>query len=151
MGGIVLVDTSVLLNILDVPGRNQHRDAVLADLGVAIEASDHLFIPMAAIIEVGNHIAKTKDGDRHAAATRFVVEVRKALRNEAPWKPIHLPSNEEVLSWLARFPEAAARQMGMADLAIEQEWQQMCDRFPMSRVRVWALDGHLTSLDRLPT
>jgi len=55
MRSIVIVDTSVLLNILDVPGRNQDRDAVLNRLGELIDTGDHLFIPMAAIVEVGSH------------------------------------------------------------------------------------------------
>ena len=151
MGAIVLVDTSVLLNILDVPSRNQARTNVLADLGAAIDAGDHLFIPMAVVFEVGNHIAQIKIGDRHAAATRFVTEVRKALRNEVPWKPIHMPNNEELLAWLDAFPPAAAKQMGMADLAIQEEWKALCKKSPMSRVRVWALDGDLRHLDHAPT
>jgi hypothetical protein len=150
MGAIVLVDTSVLLNILDVSGRNQAKDRVLDQLAEAIEAGDHLFLPMAAIFEVGNHIAQIKDGDRHAVARRFVAEVRKALQNEAPWKPINLPTNAEVLAWLNQFPAAAAQQMGMADLAIQEEWKTLCARHPMTRVRVWALDGDLAHLDRLP-
>ena len=62
MSAIVIVDTSVLLNIMDVPDRNQHKEAVLNLLGALIEAGDHLFIPMAAIVEVGNHIAQVKNG-----------------------------------------------------------------------------------------
>lgn len=56
MSAVVIVDSSVLLNILNVPGRNQHWEEVLDRLGERIEAGDHLFIPMAAIVEVGNHI-----------------------------------------------------------------------------------------------
>jgi hypothetical protein len=62
MSAIVIVDTSVLLNILDVPGRNESRAEVLAELGKLIEASNHLFVPMAAIVEVGNHIAQLGNG-----------------------------------------------------------------------------------------
>lgn len=149
MSSIVLVDTSVLLNILDVPGRNERRDEVLTELGRLIEAGDHFFIPMAAIVEVGNHIAQVANGaHRRAAAQRFVAEVRKALSDEVPWKPINFPSNQEVLSWLDSFPEAATRGMGMGDLSIKKEWDELCLRHRLSRVRVWALDGDLAGLDR---
>ena len=40
MSSIVIVDTSVLLNIMDVPSRNQHKQDVLNRLGVLIEAGD---------------------------------------------------------------------------------------------------------------
>ena len=36
MSAVVIVDSSVLLNILDVPGRNQHREDVLDRLGERI-------------------------------------------------------------------------------------------------------------------
>ena len=77
MSSIAIVDTSVLLNILDVPARIQRR----------------------------------------AAAARFVKEVRSALSDEAPWKPINFPSNQEVLSGLDAFPDSATQGIGMGDQA----------------------------------
>jgi len=149
MSSIVIVDTSVLLNILDVPGRNQDREAVLNRLSDLIDTGDHLFIPMAAIVEVGNHIAHVGNGaHRRAAAERFVLEVRRALSNEAPWKPINFPSNEEVLGWLEAFPDSATHGIDMGDLSIKKEWEELCRRHRMSRVWVWALDGDLAELDR---
>ena len=149
MSSIVIVDTSVLLNIMDVPDRNQHRGQVLDRLATLIDAGDHLFIPMAAIVEVGNHIAQVKNGaHRRAAAERFVKEVRSALADEAPWKPINFPSNQEVLTWLDAFPESATQGIGMGDLSIKQEWVALCERHALSRVWVWALDGDLAGLDR---
>ena len=149
MSSIVIVDTSVLLNIMDVPDRNQHRGQVLDRLATLIDGGDHLFIPMAAIVEVGNHIAQVKNGaHRRAAAERFVKEVRGALADEAPWKPINFPSNREVLTWLDAFPESATQGVGMGDLSIKQEWASCCDRYAMSHVWVWALDGDLAGLVR---
>ena len=149
MSSIVIVDTSVLLNIMDVPDRNQHRGQVLDRLATLIDGGDHLFIPMAAIVEVGNHIAHVKNGgQRRSAAERFVKEVRSALADEAPWKPINFPSNREVLTWLDAFPESATQGIGMGDLSIKQEWVALCDRHALSHVWVWAPDGDLAGLDR---
>lgn len=149
MSAIVIVDTSILLNILDVPGRNESREEVLAELEALIETGDHLFIPMSAIVEVGNHIAQLSSGaQRRSTAERFVAEVRKALADEAPWKPINFPSNLEVLGWLDAFPDAAMRGLGMGDLSIKKEWETLCSKYRMSRVRVWALDEDLAGLDR---
>ena len=150
MSSIVIVDTSVLLNILDVPDRNQRKKEVLDRLGTFIDAGDHLFIPMAAIVETGNLIAHVKGGaQRRAAATRFVKEVRSALSDEAPWKPINFPSNQEVLSWLHAFPDSAMQGIGMGDLSIKKEWEELCRRYRLSHVWVWTLDADLTNLDRL--
>ncbi len=149
MSSIVIVDTLVLLNILDVPDRNQRKKEVLNRPGELIDAGDHLFIPMAAIVEVGNYIAHVKGGpQRRAAAARFVKEVRSALSDEAPWKPINFPSNPEVLSWLDAFPDSATQGIGMGDLSIKKEWEELCRRHRMSRVWVWTLDADLAGLDR---
>ena len=149
MSAIVIVDSSVLLNIFDVPGRNQRRKEVHDRLSKLIDNADHLFIPMAAIVEVGNLIAHVKNGAlRRAAADRFVKELRSALADEAPWKPINFPSNQEILSWLDAYPESATREVGMGDLSIRKEWESCCHRYSMSRVWVWTLDDDLTCLDR---
>jgi hypothetical protein len=151
MSDIVLVDTSVLLNVYDVPGRNQHREAVIDRMQQLVDANDHLFIPMAAVFEAGNHIAHIPSGqERRAAAERFVAGVRSALNDEAPWKPISFPSREEVFDWLDGFPNLAMQGVGKGDLSIIKEWEACCRRYRMSRVWIWSLDGHLQAYDRVP-
>ena len=149
MSSIVVVDTSVLLNIIDVPDRNQRKEEVLDRLALLIEGGDHLFIPMAAIVEVGNHIAHVANGaQRRAAAERFVKEVRSALADEAPWKPVNFPSNQEVLGWLDAFPDSATKGVSLGDLSIRQEWVSCCHRYALSHIWVWTLDSDLAGLDR---
>lgn len=152
MSCIVLVDTSVLLNVLNVPGRNQDYEVVLSELGELIEAGVLLFIPMAAIIETGNHIAHM-DGDgrlRRQAAERFVAVIDDALKDKAPWKPMNFPDAAHLLGWLGEFPDSAMRKVGMGDLSIKKEWEQLCSKYPMSRVRVWSVDEDLKDLDQCP-
>ena len=149
MSSIVIVDTSVLLNIIDVPDRNQRKEEVLDRLALLIERGGHLFIPMAAIVEVGNHIAHVANGaQRRAAAERFVKEVRSALADEAPWKPVNFPSNREVLGGLDAFPDSATKGVSLGDLSIWQEWESCCHRYALSHIWVWTLDGDLAGLDR---
>lgn len=150
MSAIVLVDTSILLNVLDVHGRNQNREAVLQTLSEHLEQNDHLLLPMAAIVETGNHIAHVADGARRrSAAQRFVAEIRKALQGETPWRPVNFPSNEQVLNWLHDFPDRATSGIGFGDLSIIKEWEICCTRYPMSNVRIWALDGDLQGFERV--
>ena len=151
MSGIVLVDTSILLNVLDVEGRNQHRNAVLDQLGVLIEAQNHLFIPLAAIVETGNHIAHISNGGaRRSAAQRFVQAARDALENVAPWKPLNFPNHADLGAWLQAFPESATRQVGMGDVSIQHEWKQLCAKFPMSSVSIWSMDVDLQGFVHTP-
>lgn len=149
MSAIVLVDTSILLNVLDVHGRNQDREAVLQAFSAHIEQNDHLLLPMAAIVETGNHIAQVAEGDkRRSAAQRFLAEIRKALQGEAPWRPVNFPSNEQVLNWLNDFPDRATTGIGFGDLSIIKEWEACCTRHPMSNVKIWTLDSDLQGFER---
>lgn len=151
MSSIVLVDTSILLNVVNVAGRNQQRAEVLRALELRIRHNDHLFIPLAAIIETGNHIAHVDDGGlRRQAALRFTQVIEEALKDSAPWKPLNFPNRADLLAWLGSFPDSAMRKVGMGDLSIQKEWEQLCQKFPMSQVVIWSADNDLRGFDRVP-
>jgi hypothetical protein len=151
MNTIVLVDTSILLNVVNVPGRNQQRAEVLQALKQRILQNDHLFIPLAAIIETGNHIAHVDGGRlRRQAAQRFTHAIEDALKDIAPWKPLNFPNHADLLAWLGSFPDSAMRKVGMGDLSIQKEWEQLCQKFPMSQVVIWSADSDLRGFDRVP-
>ena len=150
MPAIHLVDTSVLLNVLDVPGFNQDRTEVLSQLSSLIkEASSNLLLPFAAIIETGNHIAHLSDGGhRRRYAKIFVDSVLDALAGQAPWTPTQLVDLTDWAKWLHEFPDSAMAELGLGDLSILKEWNAACARHPQYRVRVWSLDDHLAGYDR---
>ncbi len=151
MSSIVLVDTSILLNVLDVDGRNERRDEVLNELAARIQTGDHLFIPLAAIVETGNHIAHITNGAaRRSAALRFVQAVKDALDSVAPWKPLNFPDHTALAAWLQAFPDSATRQVGIGDVSIQHEWRQLCAKFAMSRVLIWSVDADLQGHDHSP-
>lgn len=62
MPDVVIVDTTVLLNVLDIPQRNQNRSAVLAEFGALVDGSASILLPMAVVFETGNHIARLSNG-----------------------------------------------------------------------------------------
>lgn len=160
MSAIVLLDTSVYLNVLDVPGFNQDRTTVLENFGQAIQAGDHFLLPLAAVWETGNHVADLGDGQtRRRYAEVLVADVAKAFIGEVPYRATHFPERDEFLSWLHAFPDTVMRSksekkqregVSLADLSIIKEWERSCARHPMSRVRVWSLDGDLSGYDRQP-
>ena len=68
MSDIVIVDTSVLLNVLDIPAFNQNRAEVFAEFNEFLDSGASFLLPMAAIFETGDHgVSKLKlrttDGD----------------------------------------------------------------------------------------
>ena len=97
MSEIVIVDTSVLINVLDVPGFNQHRAEVFERFEYLVDAGASFLLPMAAIFETGDHIADLRDGrQRRRYADIFRNRMREALEGEAPWVPIRFPESREL-------------------------------------------------------
>lgn len=149
MSSICLMDTSVFLSILNVPNRNQDRASVLQDFQTYSEAGCNLILPMATIIETGNHIAQNGDGTiRRNTAKRFVEEVKAAFTGISPWSPSQFPDTVEILLWIDKFPDLAGKNKtpdklegtSFGDLSIIEEFNRLCQRFPMSEVFIWSLD-----------
>jgi hypothetical protein len=148
---ICLLDTTVFCNILEVPGRDQDRDDVLEELRDLIEENWSLLLPIATIYETGNHIGQLANGDlRRASAERFSQQVADSFEGNAPWTPTPVPDEDEFVEWLADFPDAATRELGLGDHSIVKIFERQCEIHPARRVRVWSLDNHLMGLDRLP-
>lgn len=147
---ICILDTSVLCNVLDIPGKNQQRSEARAVLRDWIEAGADLLLPLAAIYETGRHISQIPNGSlRRNTARHFVDQVRKALAGEAPWKPCPLPVPQELGNWLDRFPDAAMRGQSLADLSLIHLWETQCQLHPIRRVLIWSYDrDDLGSYDR---
>jgi hypothetical protein len=153
MGAICLIDTSIFLEILNVPHKASQSELILQELKEKIEARESLFLPMATILETGNHIAKAKkvDGNqRRICAEKFVNQVTQALEGESPFTPISFLKKEDLQGWLKEFPDEAMQGRGLGDLSIIHDWQRICDQNLGRRVYIWSLDKHLKGYNRPP-
>lgn len=145
MNDIVIVDTSVFVCMLDLPGEDtSRRDEVIAEFRQCVQRGDFLLLPISSIIETGNWVARRSDGHlRRKCADRFVQEVLRSLRGESPFRAIPLLDNEELLKWIAEFPEYAMRDLEMADFTLIKEAERQRAIDPNRRVRIWSLDDDL--------
>jgi hypothetical protein len=153
MGAICLIDTSIFLEILNVPHKASQSELILQKLEEKIKARESLFLPMATILETGNHIAKAKkvDGNqRRICAEKFVNQVTQALEGKSPFTPINFLKKEDLQGWLKEFPDQAMRGRGLGDLSIIHDWQKICDQNPSRRVYIWSLDKHLKGYNQTP-
>jgi hypothetical protein len=159
MSSICLIDTCVFLNILNVPNRNQDRHSVLKDYMTYIEAGCLFILPMATILETGNHVAQNGDGTiRRKTAIRFVESVKAAFKEQPPWRLSQFPNTAEVLLWIDRFPDLAGqnkapdKQEGTSfgDLSIIEEFHKSCKKNSMSEVFIWSLDSDLKTHHHIP-
>ncbi|MFL0807432.1 MAG: hypothetical protein K6L60_09105 [Oceanobacter sp.] len=153
MSAICLMDTSIFLNLLDVPNRNSEREQIELDFVEYRKLDCQFILPMATIIETGNHIAQNGDGGtRRSTAQSFCKHVKAAFTGEAPYQVSEFPSSDEVLKWLDTFPSHAGQNKSpnkttegtsFGDLSIIQEYEKCRRRFPMSEIFIWSLDSDL--------
>lgn len=149
MTAVCLLDTSIFIEILNVPSKALQHDAIMAQLKQRLMRRETLFLPMATILETGNHIGQNGDGrERRACAKRFVQQVSDALKGGSPFKPISFLSEKEMAIWLSEFPQHAATGSGLGDLSIIHDWNRLCSLHRGQRVYVWSLDEHLSAFDR---
>lgn len=157
MSAIVLLDTSVYLNILDVPNCNQNRQDIFEAFEEKLKQGDHFLLPMATIWETGNHIAVLGNGGlRYRYGQLLVEQVTAAVNGEVPYRPTHFPVQTEFLEWLADFPDYAKRNkapkrtgegVSLSDLTIIKEWERTRRLNPMRQVLIWSLDADLAGYD----
>lgn len=90
---VLILDTSVLCCFLQVPGKEtcgsdedrwDHR-RISALIDAEVQRASLLVLPLATIIETGNHIAQAKRGDRFIVATRLAGFIALAADGASPW------------------------------------------------------------------
>lgn len=101
-----------------------------------------MLLPLAVVIEVGNHVGQCAH-DRYRVAQRFKDMVQGALRGDAPFALTPLPDVRVWSDLLDRFPDWAVAGSGIGDLSILHEWERQRERFPSRAVYIWSLDRHL--------
>ncbi len=148
---ICVLDTSVFVELLDVPGMNQQKAELTAELKAKLSRRELLLLPLVTIVESGNHIGQRGDGrERRAAAGRFGAQVRLAISGDSPFVTSPMPEAENIIKMLDDFPDWANRGSGFGDLAIRDVYEKQCELHPGRRVYVWSLDKHLSALNREP-
>lgn len=149
---ICIVDTSVFCNILNVPNRNQNREAVYEELKQRVANEDTLLLPLATIYETGNHIAQNGNGhERRKAAQRFVEQVDLALKGDTPFTPTDINEEDEIRSWLGNFPDFAMQGVGFGDVSIIEAFNKQKRLHQARRVFIWTLDEDMSAYDRTAT
>ena len=149
MGDLVIVDTTVFLNLLNVPEFNDDRDCVFRQFKQFVKANATLILPLATILETAGHITQVKTGgNRRRYAELFCEEVRKAARREAPWVLVSTHDSTKLEAWLNAFPDCAMREISLCDVSLIELWKSTCQKRLATRVLIWSLDDHLKGYDR---
>lgn len=153
---ICIIDTSIFVELLDVPLMAPMHVLVVDELARKVAAGDRLLLPMTTIIETGNHIGQNGDGTmRRATALRFLEKVNEAIAGTSPFTTTAFFDKAGLEPMLAAFPDWTQRTVdgkgsGFGDLTIYTEFERWCKAMPAARVYIWSLDGQLASYDRVP-
>lgn len=154
---IALVDTSVFCELLEVPNMCSEHKSYLKMFNGRIKGGERFLLPMATLLETGNHIGQNgAGGQRRKAAERFAGLVTQAIAGDTPFTATRFVDPETLAAWLGELPGwvtragAKGKGSGLGDLSIYHEWSHQCELHPRRRVYIWSKDAHLSSYDRSP-
>lgn len=127
---VIIFDTSVLCCWLQVPGKetcgpaNDRWDYTRIRQKVDDETANNstFVLPLASIIETGNHIAFAS-GNRFQLAQSLADLIRKTVTESDPWAAFghqnELWSREKLLALADNWPELAKQGLGIGDTTIK--------------------------------
>ncbi len=133
MKRILVLDTSVLCVWLKVPGKSRCSTWRDSTTGLGYKQIDNLLkreeekgstfvLPMAAIIEAGNHISQA-DKRRYEVASELARVITKTARADTPWAAFTdqgaLWSSDGLMALANEFPQLAARRLSLGDATIK--------------------------------
>jgi len=92
MKKIIIIDTSILCVWLQVPGKDTcgsgksliNYEKVRVIIETAISNGATLVLPLATIIETGNHISQAK-GDKFQISNAFCEQIKSSIDEKSPW------------------------------------------------------------------
>ena len=149
---IHFMDTSIANNILRIPQKSDDYEEVKREFeDIKNSSTDFIVIPLATIIETGNHISHIGDGDtRRKIAQDFRDMVRNALEENDCWVYYGRElSRDDIEQIVSDFPDVVLQKgMGIGDLSIVRAYNKYKSEVPaIGQIRIWSLDDHLRSYE----
>lgn len=145
---IRLIDSCILCEILEIPGKSNPLESkkFQAEFDRFSNAGGRFVLPLATLIETGNHIAHAKRVSgrvMRAAAVRLVKYVEAAMKNASPFLKSEI-WNAHVAEWLAKYPDSAMRGIGLGDVSIQEDCEIVKRTFGVTglSVEIWTKDKH---------
>lgn len=154
MSRITFIDTSVLCDLLAVPGKAQAVEEVRRELKERAGKGERFILPMSTIIETGNHVEQAVDN--REAAEAFTDLVRAAIRGGGPFQANAVTWDTTFLGRMldgastggVTFTDlATTHQLGTGDIAILVERDRFVDAtaFRAQDVGIWTHDAKLAA------
>jgi hypothetical protein len=129
MKKVLIIDTSVLCVWLEVPGMDScgpdddkwDRPRIVEKIGGEEQANTTFVLPLASIIETGNHISQAQS-KRWECGNALADLMRKSAKEETPWAAFsvqsELWSSRELIKLADSWPDLAANKLSLGDATI---------------------------------
>jgi len=129
--GVSIFDTSLYCCWLEVPGRETagsppdlwDRARVDKLIAETLQSGNTIVLPLATVIEAGNHIAQSQQ-ERFKHASKLCGHLKEALRGESPWVTFTDQSSfwteEHLLKLAEEWPKLADARMSFGDATIKR-------------------------------
>jgi hypothetical protein len=127
---VLIIDTSILCVWLDIPGMascgqdgdSWNKQRVEEKIQAEMQQQSTFVLPLATIIETGNHIAKAKHS-RKERGENLADLIRKSADKKTPWAAFSdqsvLWSPEKLKKLADDWPKLAAQKMSLGDATIK--------------------------------
>lgn len=145
MSKVHFLDATVLVALLNIPNKNDHYEEAKAEYEQLVQNGDVFVLPVAVLVETGNHIAHIFNGDvRRKIAKNFVEIVTKAQNMEDNWNLSPAISDKVLKAILTCFPDKAVQGLGFGDVSIIKQFEDYWNNCqPIGEMRIWSFDHHL--------
>lgn len=142
------IDTSIMCNLLEVPGKCSDKEQVKQEWKEVLNREETLIMPLATIIETGNHIAHITDGRvRRTITMKFKEFLEKTAESKAPWTLYGNALDEAEIKYLAENVEQyTVAKIGIGDMTIVYAYQKYLEEQPaVGTIMIWSKDEHLAA------
>ncbi len=142
------IDTSIMLNLLEVPDRCDDKELVKQEWKEVLQRKETLIMPIATIIETGNHIAHISDGTvRRTVTMKFAEFLKKTADSKAPWTLYGNGLEKEEIKYIAEhLIKFTQIKMGIGDMTIIYAYEKFLKEEPaIGTIMIWSTDKHLSS------
>ena len=158
MRRLELLDTSVVVELLQVPGFADRHEETVAAFTERANAGTELQMPVAALVEAGGHVGRIDNGHhRRQCATLLSRFVEHTIARSAPWSFAAMEWDEELLRQLVNpgdgpvtplVDSLATKHLEMGDLLIVAEFKRVRGNLDpdVVDVDVWTYDGELRAV-----
>lgn len=151
MSTVHFIDTSVMTELLNIPHMNKQYEEAKKKYEQFHQNGDVFVLPVAVLVETGNHIAHISDGQkRYAIANKFVDFIKSAVGVESNWNITPQISDDVLTSILNQFPNEAAQKIGFGDVSIVEQFNEYWEKHqPIGKMRIWSFDQHLSGYEKV--